>query len=136
MKNITIKEMAGSRALKVGHYVGEFITPGIGQILKAAGCDFVLLDMEHSGFSFDTIKSALQYMQAANLPTIVRAPSKEGHHISRACDIGAEGIMLPMVSSAEEAKHNLQWIKYFPEGRRGIALQIAHDRYQPGPASG
>ncbi|MEE9566772.1 MAG: aldolase/citrate lyase family protein [Desulfobacteria bacterium] len=133
MKNITIKEMAGSRALKIGHYVGEFITPGIGQILKAAGCDFVLLDMEHSGFSFDTIKSALRYMQAANLPTIVRAPSKEGHHISRACDIGAEGIMLPMVNSAEEAKHNLQWIKYFPEGQRGIALQIAHDRYQPGP---
>lgn len=132
MKHIAIKDMIRSRELKIGHYVGEFTTPGIGQILKAARCDFVLLDMEHSGFSFDTVKAMLCYMQAANLPTIVRVPSKEGHHISRACDVGAEGIMLPMLSSAEEAKHTLQWMKYFPEGRRGAALQIAHDRYQPG----
>lgn len=133
MKDSDIKDMARSRKLKIGHYVGEFITPGIGQILKAAGCDFVLLDMEHSGFSFDTVKSALRYMQAGNLPTIVRVPSKEGHHIARACDVGAEGVMLPMVNSAEEAKHILECMKYFPEGRRGVALQIAHDRYQPGP---
>jgi 2-keto-3-deoxy-L-rhamnonate aldolase RhmA len=133
MKDIAIKDMASRRDLKIGHYVGEFTTPGIGQILKAARCDFVLLDMEHSGFSFDTVKAMLCYMQAANLPTIVRVPSKEGHHVSRACDVGAEGIMLPMVSFAGEAKHALQWMKYFPEGRRGAALQIAHDRYQPGP---
>jgi len=133
MKDISIKDMTRTRELKIGHYVGEFVTPGIGQILKAARCDFVLLDMEHSGFSFDTVKSVLRYMQAANLPTIVRVPSKEGHHISRACDVGAEGIMLPMVSSPEEAKHILDWMKYFPEGRRGVALQIAHDRYEPGP---
>ncbi|NVL92249.1 MAG: hpch/hpai aldolase, partial [Desulfobacterales bacterium] len=121
------------REVKIGHYVGEFTTTGIGQILKAAGCDFALLDMEHSGFSFDTVKSVLRYMQAADLPSIVRVPSKEGHHISRACDVGAEGLMLPMVNSAEEAKDILEWMKYFPEGRRGVALQIAHDRYQPGP---
>lgn len=133
MEGIGLKDMTRSRTLKVGHYIGEFVTPGIGQILKAAGCDFVLLDMEHSGFGFDTVKSALRYMQAADLPCIVRVPSKEGHHIARACDVGAEGLMLPMVNSAEEAKHILEWMKYFPEGRRGVALQIAHDRYQPGP---
>jgi 2-keto-3-deoxy-L-rhamnonate aldolase RhmA len=128
-----IRDMASSRRLKIGHYVGEFTTPGMGHILKAAGCDFVILDMEHSGFSFDTVKGVLRYMQAADLPTIVRVPSKEGHHISRACDVGAEGLMLPMVNSAEEAKDILEWMKYFPEGRRGVALQIAHDRYRPGP---
>jgi len=133
MKDIAVKDMASSRGLKIGHYVGEFTTPGIGQILKAAGCDFTLLDMEHSGFGFDTVKSVLRYMQAADLPTIVRVPSKEGHHISRACDVGAEGIMVPMVSSAEEGKHVLEWMKYFPQGRRGVALQIAHDGYRPGP---
>jgi 2-keto-3-deoxy-L-rhamnonate aldolase RhmA len=130
----TLKEMAKSRELKLGHFIVEFATPGIGQICSAAGCDFALFDTEHSGFGFETIKSALRYMQAANLPTIVRVPSKEYHHIARAADMGAEGIMLPMVNDAKEARAILDCMKYVPEGRRGVALAIAHDRYSP-PAS-
>jgi 2-keto-3-deoxy-L-rhamnonate aldolase RhmA len=128
-----LKDMASSRELKLGHFVVEFATPGIGQILKAAGCDFALFDCEHSGFGFETIKSVLRYMHAADLPTIVRVPSKEYHHIARAADMGAEGIMLPMVGSAAEARAILDGMKYHPEGRRGVALAIAHDRYRPGP---
>jgi 2-keto-3-deoxy-L-rhamnonate aldolase RhmA len=128
-----LKEMAQSRDLKLGHFIVEFATPGIGQICKAGGCDFALFDTEHSGFGFETIKSVLRYMQAADLPTIVRVPSKEYHHIARAADMGAEGIMLPMVGSAEEACQILDCMKYVPEGRRGVALGVAHDRYMPGP---
>jgi 2-keto-3-deoxy-L-rhamnonate aldolase RhmA len=129
----TLKEMAATRELKLGHFVVEFATPGIGHILKSAGCDFVLFDLEHSGFGFETVKSALRYMQAADLPTIVRVPSKEYHHIARAADMGAEGIMLPMVGTAAEARHILDCMKYVPAGHRGVALQVAHDRYLPGP---
>jgi 2-dehydro-3-deoxyglucarate aldolase/4-hydroxy-2-oxoheptanedioate aldolase len=125
--------MAGSRELKLGHFIVEFATPGIGQILKGAGCDFALFDTEHSGFGFETIKSVTRYMQAADLPTIVRVPSKEYHHIARAADMGAEGVMLPMVGSSEEARAILDCLKYVPDGRRGVALAIAHDRYLPGP---
>ena len=128
-----LKEMAQSRDLKVGHFIVEFATPGIGQILKSAGCDFALFDCEHSGFGFETIKSVLRYMQSADLPTIVRVPSKEYHHIARAADMGAEGIMLPMVGSPEEAREILDCMKYHPLGRRGVALGVAHDRYMPGP---
>ena len=128
-----LKEMAGSRELKLGHFIVEFATPGIGQILKAAGCDFALFDTEHSGFGFETIKAVLRYMQAADLPTIVRVPSREYHHIARAADMGAEGLMLPMVGSPEEARQILDGLKYVPDGRRGVALGIAHDRYLPGP---
>jgi len=128
-----LKEMARSRDLKLGHFVVEFATPGIGQILKGAGCDFALFDTEHSGFGFETIKAVLRYMQAADLPTIVRVPSKEYHHIARAADMGAEGVMLPMVGSPEEARAILDCLKYVPDGRRGVALGIAHDRYLPGP---
>jgi 2-keto-3-deoxy-L-rhamnonate aldolase RhmA len=128
-----LKGMASSGELKLGHFIVEFATPGIGQILKSAGCDFALFDCEHSGFGFETIKSVLRYMQAADLPTIVRVPSKEYHHIARAADMGAEGIMLPMVGSAEEARAILDCLKYHPLGHRGVALGIAHDRYMPGP---
>lgn len=130
---MTLKAMAGTRTLKVGHFVVEFATPGIGHILANAGCDFVLFDCEHSGFGFETIKSALRYFEAARLPAIVRVPSKEYHHIARAADMGAEGVMLPMVDDAAQARAILDCLKYTPAGRRGVALGIAHDAYSGGP---
>lgn len=132
MADNALKAMSRSRELKLGHFIVEFATPGIGHIVKSAGCDFVLFDLEHSGFSFETVKSALRYFEAAAVPVIVRVPSKEYHHIARACDMGAEGIMVPMVGSAKEARAILDCMKYYPEGRRGVALQVAHDNYRPG----
>ena len=56
-----LKRLCRSRELKLGHFLIEFATPGIGHILKGAGCDFAFIDMEHSGFSFETVKSAVRY---------------------------------------------------------------------------
>src|SRR6516165_3860199 len=132
MARADLKQMTRTPEAKLGHFIVEFATPGIGHILKQAGCDFALFDLEHSGFSFETVKSAARYFEAAELPAIVRVPSKEYHHIARTCDMGAEGIMLPMVGSAAEARRIVDSIKYTPDGRRGVALQVAHDRYRPG----
>jgi 2-keto-3-deoxy-L-rhamnonate aldolase RhmA len=128
-----LRAMCGTRQVKLGTFLVELATPGIGHICKAAGCDYVLLDCEHSGFHNETVKSALRYLEAARLPAIVRVPSKEYHHIARALDMGAEGLMLPMVNDAAEARHILDCMKYTPEGRRGVALGIAHDAYCGGP---
>lgn len=132
MAEETLKAMAGTKDVKLGHFVVEFATPGIGHILKSAGCDFVLFDMEHSGFGFETVKSALRYFEAAELAAIVRVPSREYHHIARAMDMGAEGLMVPMVGNPDEVRHIIESMKYHPVGRRGVALQVAHDRYRPG----
>ena len=133
MSSFSLKDLTKTRALKVGHFIVEFATPGIGHIMQSAGCDFGFIDMEHSGFSFETIKSVLRYTQAAQLPTLVRVPSRDYHHLARVCDMGAEGIMMPMVGTAVEAKRIVDSIKYFPQGSRGVALGIAHDDYRPGP---
>lgn len=132
MSEQSMRAMARSRSLKVGHFIVEFATPGIGYIMKNAGCDYVLLDTEHSGFHNETIKNALRYFEAASLPAIVRVPSKEYHHIARALDMGAEGLMLPMVNNAAEARAILNCMKYTPDGNRGVALSVAHDKYTTG----
>ncbi len=126
----SLKDMARSRDTKLGSFVVEFATPGIGHIFKASGCDFVLFDMEHSGFSIETVKQSIRYFEAADVRMIVRVPSKDYDHIARVCDMGAEGIMVPMVNNAEEARHILDSIKYFPDGKRGVALGVAHDNYR------
>jgi len=133
MVDATFKKMTKHSSLKVGTFMVEFNTPGIGQILKAAGCEYVLVDMEHSGFSISDVKKILRYMQAADMPVVVRPPSKEYHHAARVLDMGAGAIMFPMVGSPEEVKKLLDYIKYPPKGKRGVALQVAHDRYIDGP---
>ncbi|HEY7764327.1 MAG TPA: aldolase/citrate lyase family protein [Aestuariivirgaceae bacterium] len=130
-----LKEMTRSRQLKLGHFIVEFATPGIGHILKSAGCEFALFDLEHSGFGFETVKSAIRYLEAGQVAPIVRVPSKEYHHIARACDMGAEGLMVPMVGSEREARAIVDCMKYYPDGKRGVALQVAHDRYRSGPVT-
>lgn len=119
---------------QLGTMVAEFATPGIGHILKAAKLDYAFLDMEHSGFGMGDLKTILSYFQAANLPVILRPPSKSSHHLSRALDASADALLLPMVNSAAEAADLVAAIKYPPDGARGVALGFAHDRYTSGDA--
>ncbi len=133
MSKHPLKDMTRTRELKAGHFLIEFDTPGIGYILKHAGCDFAVLDSEHSGFAIETVNRVMAFMRAADLPTIVRVPSKDYKDIAQACDAGAEGVMLPMVSTPEEAKAIVDSVKYVPDGGRGVILRAAHDRYRAGP---
>ncbi len=133
MAHPSFKDMARTRGPKIGTVVLEFDTPGIGQILKAAGLDFIFLDMEHSGFSISDLKRTLRYTQAAEMPVLVRVPSDRYDHIARALDAGADALMVPMVGTVEQAKHIIACAKYSPQGMRGFAPQVAHDRYMPGP---
>jgi 2-keto-3-deoxy-L-rhamnonate aldolase RhmA len=128
----TIREMASTRAPKFGHFLVEFSTPGIGHICKAAGCDFICLDMEHSGFGYDKLKDMLRFMEAADMPTMVRVPTRDYTWIARACDLGAEGLVLPMVADADEARRIVSYMKYPPVGIRGVAPGVAHQRYRQG----
>jgi len=133
VSDASLKTMAGHRELKAGHFLIEFNTPGIGYILKQATCDFAVFDTEHSGYGIETVKTVMAYMRAADMPTVVRVPSREYRDIARVLDAGADGVMLPMVSTAEEAKSIVHSVKYTPVGGRGVILRSAHDRYTAGP---
>jgi 2-dehydro-3-deoxyglucarate aldolase/4-hydroxy-2-oxoheptanedioate aldolase len=130
-----LRAMCGSGRLHVGHFVVEFATPGIGHTLAGAGAEFCFLDMEHSGFSFDTVKATLRFLQAGGVPALVRVPSKAYADVARALDCGAEGVMVPMVGTAEEAAALVRHARYAPDGARGCAFGIAHDDYRAGPAA-
>jgi 2-dehydro-3-deoxyglucarate aldolase/4-hydroxy-2-oxoheptanedioate aldolase len=121
-----------SDALLLGHFVMEFATPGIGPIVSAAGAQFLVLDMEHSGFGFETVKQVALSCRLVGLPLAVRVPAKQADLVGRALDMGAEAVMAPMVSSAEEAQLLAGATRYPPDGRRGVATMIAHDLWRGG----
>jgi 2-keto-3-deoxy-L-rhamnonate aldolase RhmA len=121
---------AGQRCY--GAMVFEFFSPGLPQICKNAGAQFVLFDMEHTGLGFETLKTQFALCRGLDIVPMVRVPRGEYHFIARALDVGAMGVMVPMVGSAEEAAHIVSCTRYPPLGRRGAAFGFAHDDYTDG----
>jgi 2-dehydro-3-deoxyglucarate aldolase/4-hydroxy-2-oxoheptanedioate aldolase len=112
----------------------EFFTPGYPAICREAGAEFILYDMEHSGVGFETMKAQFAFCRGLDLVALVRVPSGDYHFIARALDIGAMGIMVPMVETAEQARAIVDCTRYPPAGRRGAAFNVAaHDDYSGGP---
>ena len=129
-QNLRQRVLAGEQVL--GSMVFEFFSPGIAQILKHAGCEFILYDMEHTGISLETIKWQVAACRGLDVAPMVRVPSSDYHFLARALDVGCHGVMVPMVESKAEAEKIAEATRYPPTGRRGAAFGFAHDDYALG----
>jgi 2-keto-3-deoxy-L-rhamnonate aldolase RhmA len=132
MQNNPIKQKLAAGGTAFGSMIFEFFTPGIARICANAGAEYVMYCMEHTGASFETLKPQFALCRALGLPPLVRVPNAEYHFIARALDCGALGIMVPLVSGAEEATRIVAATSYPPQGRRGAAFGFAHDDYAGG----
>lgn len=121
-----------SRELSVGTFVLEFATDGIVALTEGAGADWVLIDTEHTGWSTDRVRGVLAGARSTQIARFVRVAGHQQHLVSTALDAGAEGIMVPFVDTAEQARAIVSWMKYPPVGVRGSAFTIGHDAYAPG----
>jgi 2-keto-3-deoxy-L-rhamnonate aldolase RhmA len=115
-----------------GAMLFEFFTPGVAQLLKLAGCEYIIYDMEHAGFSIEQLKAQCACCRGLGVAPMVRVPRGEYHFLARALDVGAQGVMVPMVESVEQARAVAEATHYPPRGRRGAAFGFAHDDYEPG----
>ena len=113
-----------------GAMIFEFFSPGIPVILKNAGCQFIIFDMEHGGLSLEQFKLLAAISRANGISPLIRIPEVNYNYIARALDIGAVGIMAPMVNTSEDAIKIVQSSKYPPSGIRGAGFGFAHDNYQ------
>jgi 2-keto-3-deoxy-L-rhamnonate aldolase RhmA len=128
-----VKRWLAEGELLLGTFVMEFASPGLAQIVAAAGADFVMLDMEHSGWSFETVKQQIAYAHGAGLVPIVNP--RGGHRFAEhelLLDLGAQGLMVPRVETGAQAAAIVRGTRYPPDGTRGAAFGVAHDRYRAG----
>lgn len=112
-----------------GAMIFEFFSPGIPIILKNAGCEFIIFDMEHGGLSLEQFKVLATISNSNQISPLIRVPEVSYNYVARALDLGASGIMAPMVNTAEEAMKVVKSSKYPPEGIRGAGFGFAHDNY-------
>ena len=136
MRPNPIKQRLAHGGTSYGTMAFEFFTPGFPQIVAAAGADFLLLDMEHSGIGMETVKAQIALCRGLDVVPMVRVPATQYHFIARALDAGALGVMVPMVETVEQAQSIVAATRYPPLGRRGAAFGVAaHDDYRDGPVA-
>jgi 2-keto-3-deoxy-L-rhamnonate aldolase RhmA len=117
----------------LGCMVFEFHTMGLPAILDHAGADFIIYDMEATPLSLDRLAPLLAAARGTRPTQLVRVPLLRKEYISRCLDIGADGVMVPMLETAAEAEALIEAAKYPPQGRRGAAFGLAHDGYAARP---
>ncbi len=132
MKDNLVKKTLQSGGVSMGVMCLEFATTGIGALSAVAGADFAVFDMEHTGWGLETIRMLASTSKAADLVPIVRVPTNDYHFIAHALDVGAMGLVIPLVGTAEQARFAVECANYPPTGRRGCAFAISHDDYKGG----
>ena len=126
----SLKEKFLNRKPIKGAMIFDFFSPGIPYVIKNSGCEFVIYDMEHGGLTLDRFKELSLISKGIGLNPMIRIPEISYNYISRSLDLGANGIMTPMVNDQKEALEIIKYSKYPPIGRRGAGFGFAHNEYK------
>jgi 2-dehydro-3-deoxyglucarate aldolase/4-hydroxy-2-oxoheptanedioate aldolase len=129
LKPNRFRQVLAQGRMPVGHMIMEFGTRGIAHVLESADVDFVVFDMEHSGFDIERVFDLIAWAKACSFAPMVRVPEPRYHFLARVMDAGALGVMIGNVETAEQARQIVSAVKYAPMGRRGVALGTAHTNY-------
>jgi len=99
-------------------------SPEIAEIISHTDYDWLFIDAEHGAFNPQQTQAMLQ--AAGDTPSVIRIPAGDDVWIKKALDIGAAGIIVPQVHTAEQAEQIINQCKYSPVGNRGVGIGRAH----------
>ena len=105
----------------------------LAEIFAHAGFDFLILDMEHGAFGFETLGNCICACEAAGSAAIVRQPGADLFSIQKALDLGAPGILVHQLADAETTNNAIRMTKYAPDGCRGFNPFTRAANYCPPP---
>ena len=93
---------------------------GVTTLMAESGYDWILFDMEHGDFSLLSLRSCLDAVQNSPATPVVRIPANDPAIIKRVLDLGAFGLIIPMINTAQDALAAVRACKYPPQGNRGV----------------
>ncbi len=100
------------------------------QAMAAAGADGVIIDMEHGAVDHGSAHAMIAATQGFDCAPLVRVPLIDEATVKRVLDLGAEGIVFPLVRTAADAERAVASMRYPPRGSRGFGPFIAQSRWQ------
>jgi 2-dehydro-3-deoxyglucarate aldolase len=95
------------------------------EIIAGLGFDWLFVDGEHGPLETADLAAILQ-VAGQRTACIVRVPEAAEVPIKKVLDLGADGIIVPQVNTAEQAASVVRFARYAPEGARGVGLARAH----------
>jgi 2-keto-3-deoxy-L-rhamnonate aldolase RhmA len=108
-----------------------FTDPAVSEVVGRVGFDFVIIDTEHGGaWDLQPLQAALMALNGTDTVPLVRVPWNDPVRIKQVLDLGAEGIMAPMVSTVAECRDLVSACRYSPAGRRGSGPRRASNYYR------
>ena len=123
-----MKEEFRQRLLAGERLIGTVVTMAhapIAELLSSAGFDWLFVDGEHGCLSSGDIQQILQAAQP-RCPCVVRVATADEVYVKQALDLGADGIIVPLVNDAAAAARVAAWAKYPPLGNRSVGIARAH----------
>lgn len=124
MKKVNLKNKLKQNKVTVGSWItigNEIIV----EIMSKMNFDWLVIDMEHSTIGLQTAQNLVRIIESNGVNSLVRVGENNANLIKKAMDTGADGVIVPMVNSKEEAERAVGAVKYPPQGRRGVGLARA-----------
>lgn len=128
MKRNAFKAAIAERQRQVGLWLS--LSSGYAaDVLADVGYDWLLLDTEHSPSDLGTVLCQLQALEAGSSTAIVRPAWNDPVLVKRLLDIGAQGLLFPMIQTPEEAAAAVAACRYPPRGVRGVSMGMRGSRF-------
>jgi 2-keto-3-deoxy-L-rhamnonate aldolase RhmA len=99
------------------------------ELLAQAGFEFVVIDLEHSPLDLETAYRLIVGAQAFEMAALVRVSDRSGNLFQRVLDAGADGILVPQVSTVGDAQAAVRGMTFAPAGNRGMGLTARAGRW-------
>jgi 2-dehydro-3-deoxyglucarate aldolase len=108
--------------------IGSWLTighPSVAEVMAQENFDWLCIDMEHTSIDYSMAQVLISTIQSYQMPALVRVSKNEEVCIKKVLDSGADGVIVPMVNSVEDAKRAIDYVYYPPVGNRGVGLYRA-----------
>ncbi len=115
----SLKEKISSGDFVIGTWI-SFSDPACMEILCHSGFDFLVIDVEHAPISDEALRNLIMVSKGSDTTVLVRVRTNEPSYIGLPLDLGAAGVMVPLVNSLDEAHQAVRAAKYPPDGIRSI----------------
>lgn len=116
-----LKDNLGNNTLTIGSWL-SIANPVVCEMMSNAGFDWLVIDMEHTSITSSDMFQMIQIIGLSNITPLVRVGSNDSLLIKKAMDCGANGVIVPMTNTKQDAINAVSSVYYPPLGKRGVGL--------------
>lgn len=122
------REKLLSRTRQIGVFCTSYGIQNV-EVLAHSGFDFMLFDAEHGATSLPALHAQLLAARTGAMASVIRVAEPSLALFKQYLDLGVDGIMLPNVDTAEQAREAVSFMRYPPTGVRGVGGSVRGNHY-------